>query len=136
MSLLFNKIIISLCIFSKISSREIVSIPFTSYFNHKTKTNISTMDDLSKSNLCAKILIGDPSHEIYAFLSVHHSYFSISTSKNIKNINDFQSHYNIVKSNTFKNISTGKRFLLDTNYDSIATEKFKLNMFNYKKNKY
>ena len=126
MSLLFNKIIISLCIFSKISSHEIVSIPFTSYFNHKTKTNISTMDDLSKSNLCTKILIGDPSHEIYAFLSVHHSYFSISTSKNIKNINDFQSHYNIVKSNTFKNISTGKRFLLDTNYDSIATEKFKL----------
>ena len=75
MSLLFNKIIISLCIFSKISSREIVSIPFTSYFNHKTKTKISTMDDLSKSNLCAKILIGDPSHEIYAFLSIHHSYF-------------------------------------------------------------
>ena len=136
MSLLFNKIIISLCIFSKISSHEIVSIPFTSYFNHKTKTNISTMDDLSKSNLCAKILIGDPSHEIYAFLSVHHSYFSISTSKNIKNINDFQSHYNIVKSNTFKNISTGKRFLLDTNYDSIATEKFKLNMFNYQKKEY
>ena len=136
MSLLFNKIIISLCIFSKISSREIVSIPFTSYFNHKTKTNISTMDDFSKSNLCTKILIGDPSHEIYAFLSVHHSYFSISTSKNIKNINDFQSHYNIVKSNTFKNISTGKRFLLDTNYDSIATEKFKLNMFNYQKKEY
>ena len=136
MSLLFNKIIISLCIFSKISSHEIVSIPFTSYFNHKTKTNISTMDDLSKSNLCAKILIGDPSHEIYAFLSIHHSYFSISTSKNIKNINDFQSHYNIVKSNTFKNISTGKRFLLDTNYDSIAAEKFKLNMFNSQKKEY
>ena len=136
MSLLLKKIIITLCIFSKISSDKIVSIPFTSYFNHKTKTNISTLDDLSNSNLCTKISIGDPSHDIYAFLSVHHSYFSISTSKNIKNINDFQSHYNIVKSNTFKNISTGKRFLLDTNYDSVATEKFKLNMFNYQKKEY
>lgn len=136
MSILLKKIIISLCIFSKISSNEIVSISFNSYFNHKIKTNISTLDDLSKSNLCTKISIGDPSHDIHAFLSVHHSYFSISTSKNIKNTNDFQSHYNITKSTSFKNISTEKRFLLDTNYDSVATEKFKLNMFNYKKKEY
>ncbi len=127
--------IISLFILSFVSSQEIVSIPFNSYFKHKTKKSISTLDDLSRVNLYSKISIGEPSQEIHAFLSVQHSYFSISTSPIIKNINDFQSHYNIVKSNSFKNISTG-RFLADANYDSIAMEKFKINIFNYDKKEY
>jgi len=135
MSFLLKIIIISIFILSNISSHEIVSIPFNSYFNHKTKKSISSLDDLSQTNLYTKISIGEPSQEIQAFLSVQHSYFSISTSQNIKNINDFQSHYNIVKSNSFKNISTG-RFLTDTNYNSMAMEKFKLNMFNYKNKEY
>lgn len=135
MSLLLQIIIISIFIFSNISSHEIVSIPFDSYFNHKSKNNISSLDDLARTNLYTKITIGEPSHEIQAFLSVQHSYFSISTSTNVKNINDFQSHYNIVKSNSFKNISTG-RLLAEANYDSIATEKFKLRIFNYHKNEY
>jgi len=135
MPLLLKTIIIYHFIISHVSSQEIVSIPFNSYFNHKTKKNISSLDDLSRSNLYSKISIGEPSQEIHAFLSVQHSYFSISASPNIKNINDFQSHYNIVKSNSFKNISTG-RYLTDTNYDSIAMEKFKINIFNYNKKEY
>ena len=93
------------------------------------------MDDLSRSNLYTKISRGEPSHEIQAFLSVQHSYFSISSSQILKNINDFHSHYNIVKSNSFKNISTG-RILTDANYNSMAMEKFKLNIFNYEKKEY
>ena len=137
MSLLLKIFIISIIILLKISSHEIVSIPFNSYFNNKNnnKYNISSLDDLARIYLFTKISIGEPSYEIQAFLSFQHAYFSISTSKNIKNINDFQSHYNIVKSNSFKNISTG-RFLADTNYDSMAMEQFKLNIFNYKKNEY
>ena len=135
MPLLLKTIIIYHFIISHVSSQEIVSIPFNSYFNHKTKKNISSLDDLSRTNLYSKISIGEPSQEIHAFLSVQHSYFSISTSPNIQNINDFQSHYNIVKSNSFKNISTG-RYLTDTNYDSIAMEKFKINIFNYNKKEY
>ena len=135
MSLLLQIIIISIFISSKVYSHEIVSIPFNSYFNHRSKKNISSLDDLAKVNLYSKISIGEPSHEIQAFLSVQHSYFSISTSKIVKNINDFQSHYNIVKSNSFKNIST-QRCLFEANYDSMAMEKIKLNMFNYRKKEY
>ena len=135
MSFLLKITIISIFFLSNISSHEIVSIPFNSYFNHKTKKSISSLDDLSRTNLYTKISIGEPSQEIQAFLSVQHSYFSISTSQNIKNINDFHSHYNIVKSNSFKNISTG-RVLTDTNYNSMAMEKFKLNMFDYKNKEY
>ena len=122
-------------IFSFIYCQEIVSIPFNSQYNRKNKKSITSLDDLADTNLYTKISIGEPSHEIQAFLSVQHSYFSISSSKNIKNINDFQSHYNIIKSNSFKNISTG-RTLAEANYNSMAMEKFKLNIFNYKKREY
>ena len=136
MSLLLKIIIISSLFFSYKSSHEIVYIPFNSYYNPKNNNkNITSFDDFARINLYSKVSIGEPSHEIQAFLSFQHSYFSISKSQNIKNINDFQSHYNIVKSNSFKNISTG-RFLTETNYDSIAMEKFKLNILDYKKKEY
>ena len=135
MSLQLKIFIISFFIFSNIYCQEIVSIPFNSQYNRKTKKSIKSLDDLADANLYTRISIGEPSHEIQAFLSVQHSYFSISSSKDIKNVNDFQSHYNITKSNSFKNISTG-RALVETNYNSMAMEKFKLNMFNYKKKEY
>jgi len=135
MSLQMKIFIILAYIFSFIYCQEIVSIPFNSQYNRKNKKSITSLDDLADTNLYTKISIGEPSHEIQAFLSVQHSYFSISSSKNIKNINDFQSHYNIIKSNSFKNISTG-RTLAEANYNSMAMEKFKLNIFNYKKREY
>ena len=135
MSLQLKIFILSFFIFSNIYCQEIVSIPFNSQYNRKTKKSIKSLDDLADANLYTRISIGEPSHEIQAFLSVQHSYFSISSSKDIKNVNDFQSHYNITKSNSFKNISTG-RALVETNYNSMAMEKFKLNMFNYKKKEY
>ena len=135
MSLQLKIFIISFFIFSNIYCQEIVSIPFNSQYNRKTKKSIKSFDDLADANLYTRISIGEPSHEIQAFLSVQHSYFSISSSKNIKNINDFQSHYNIIKSNSFKNILTG-RTLAEANYNSMAMEKFKLNIFNYKKREY
>ena len=135
MSLQMKIFIILASIFSFIYCQEIVSIPFNSQYNRKNKKSITSLDDLADTNLYTKISIGEPSHEIQAFLSVQHSYFSISSSKNIKNINDFQSHYNIIKSNSFKNILTG-RTLAEANYNSMAMEKFKLNIFNYKKREY
>ena len=135
MSLQMKIFIILAYIFSFIYCQEIVSIPFNSQYNRKNKKSITSLDDLADTNLYTKISIGEPSHEIQAFLSVQHSYFSISSSKNIKNINDFQSHYNIIKSNSFKNILTG-RTLAEANYNSMAMEKFKLNIFNYKKREY
>ena len=135
MSLQMKVFIILAYIFSFIYCQEIVSIPFNSQYNRKNKKSITSLDDLADTNLYTKISIGEPSHEIQAFLSVQHSYFSISSSKNIKNINDFQSHYNIIKSNSFKNILTG-RTLAEANYNSMAMEKFKLNIFNYKKKEY
>ena len=135
MSLQMKVFIILAYIFSFIYCQEIVSIPFNSQYNRKNKKSITSLDDLADTNLYTKISIGEPSHEIQAFLSVQHSYFSISSSKNIKNINDFQSHYNIIKSNSFKNILTG-RTLAEANYNSMAMEKFQLNIFNYKKREY
>ena len=96
MSLQMKIFIILAYIFSFIYCQEIVSIPFNSQYNRKNKKSITSLDDLADTNLYTKISIGEPSHEIQAFLSVQHSYFSISSSKNIKNINDFQSHYNII----------------------------------------
>ena len=136
MPLLLKIIIIFIFLSSQIISNDIVSIPFNSYFNHKSKQNITSIDDFSRNNLYTKILIGEPPQEIQTFLSVQHSYFSITTSQLTKNANDFYSHYNITKSYSFKNISTGRYLESNNNYDSIAMEKFNLNKYNYEKNEY
>ena len=117
-----------------IYSSEIVSIPFKSFYKKGPNYTLSSIDDLAHSNLHSKINVGEPSYEIITFLSVHHSYFSMTPNHNTKNVNDFFSHYDISKSNSFKNITTNGRNLIDTNYDSVAKEKFELNIFNYKKN--
>ena len=116
------------------NTSEIVSISFDSFFKKGTQTNITSIDDLSHSNLYAKINIGEPPYEINAFLSVQHSYFSITSNRLTKNINDFLSHYDLKKSNSFKNITINGRNLIDSNYDSIAKEKFELNVLNFKNN--
>ena len=116
------------------NTSEIVSISFNSFYKKGTNNIISSIDDLAHSNLHSKISIGEPSYEIIAFLSVQHSYFSITPNHFSKNVNDFLSHYDILKSNSFKNITTNGRNLIDTNYDSVAKEKFEINMFNYLKN--
>lgn len=116
------------------NSSEIVSIPFNSFFKHRTKTNISSIDDLAQTNLYSIISIGEPSYEIKAFLSVQHSYFSITSNHITKNVNEFSSHYDLKKSNSFKNITnSNSRRLFDIKNDFIAKEKFKLNVFNYQK---
>ena len=117
-----------------LKASEVVSIPFNSFFRHGTKTNISSIDDLAQTNLYSIISIGEPSYEIKAFLSVQHSYFSITSNHITKNVNEFSSHYDLTKSNSFKNITnSNSRRLFDIKYDFIAKEKFKLNLFNYRK---
>ena len=117
-----------------INASEIVSISFDTFFKRGTQTNITSIDDLAHSNLFSKISIGEPSYEINAFLSIHHSYFSLTCNSLSKSINDFNSHYDLRKSNSFKNITVNGRNLIDSNFDSMAKEKFKLNMLNYRKN--
>jgi hypothetical protein len=117
-----------------LKASEVVSIPFNSFFRHGTKTNISSIDDLAQTNLYSTISIGEPSYEIKAFLSVQHSYFSITSNHITKNVNEFSSHYDLKKSNSFKNITnSNSRRLFDIKNDFIAKEKFKLNVFNYQK---
>ena len=55
---------------------QIVSLPFNSFFKYGYRTNITSIDDLSRMNLYSKINIGEPLYEIKTFLSVQHSYFS------------------------------------------------------------
>ncbi len=131
------KLLFIIFIFSQLylsNTSEIVSISFNSFYRKGTNGNISSIDDLAHSNLYSKIIIGEPSYEINTFLSVQHSYFSITPNHISKNVNDFNSHYNLLTSNSFKNITTNCRNLIDTNYDSVAKEKFELNIFNYLKN--
>ena len=117
-----------------LNSSDVVLISFKSFFKYGSKTNMSSIDDLANTNLYSKINIGDPSYEIKAFLSVQHSYFSITPNHITKNINEFYSHYDITKSNSFKDITnSNRRKLFDSKYDGVAKEKFKLNIFNYKK---
>ena len=136
MALRLPFIIIILSQLYLINNSEIVSISFNSFFKQGTKTNITSIDDLAHTNLFSKINIGTPSYEIKTFLSVQHSFFSITPNRISKNVNDFLSHYDLKKSNSFKNITVNGRYLLDTNYDSIAKETFQLNMFNYIKKEY
>ena len=117
-----------------LNSSDVVLISFKSFFKYGSKTNMSSIDDLANTNLYSKINIGDPSYEIKAFLSVQHPYFSITPNHITKNINEFSSHYDITKSNSFKDITnSNRRKLFDSKYDGVAKEKFKLNIFNYKK---
>ena len=115
---------------------KIISIPFNSFFKYGQKTNISSIDDLAQTNLYSKINIGEPSHEIKTFLSMHHSFFSITQNHLSKRINDFNTHYDMKKSISFKNVSSNVRNLKDTKYDSIAKEKIELNVYNSEKNDY
>ena len=115
------------------NTSQIVSIPFNSFFKQGTRTNISSIDDLAYSNLFSKFNIGEPAYEIHTFLSVQHSYFSITPNTLSKNANEFYTHYDISKSNSFKNITTNGRNLIDTNYDYVAKEKIELNIVNYEK---
>ena len=85
-----------------LNSSDVVLISFKSFFKYGSKTNMSSIDDLANTNLYSKINIGDPSYEIKAFLSVQHPYFSITPNHITKNINEFSSHYDITKSNSFK----------------------------------
>ena len=117
-----------------IHSSEIVIIPFFSFLRFGTNKNILSIDDLAYSNLYTNIKIGDPSYDIKTFLSVLHSYFSITQNKLLDNKNDFFSNYNFSKSNTFKDITINEKNIKCTNYDSAAKEKIELNLFNYKKN--
>ena len=117
-----------------LNSSDVVLISFKSFFKYGSKTNMSSIDDLANTNLYSKMNIGDPSYEIKAFLSVQHPYFSITPNHITKNINEFSSHYDITKSNSFKDITnSNRRKLFDSKYDGVAKEKFKLNIFNYKK---
>ena len=122
---------------SIINSSDIISISFNSFFKYGLKTNITSIDDLAQTNLYSEICIGEPSYTIKALLSVQHSYFSITPNHFTKNINEFSSHYDITKSNSFKNITnSNNRHLFDAKYDGVATEKFKLNVFNCEKNEH
>ena len=134
MSLHLIIIIIFINKLDKLNSSDVVLISFNSFFKYGSKTNISSIDDLANTNLYSKISIGEPSYEIKAFLSVQHSFFSITPNYIAKNINEFSAHYDITKSNSFKDITNlNGRKLFDSKYDGIAKEKFKLNIFNYKK---
>ena len=115
---------------------KIISIPFNSFFKYGQKTNISSIDDLAQTNLYSKINIGEPSQEIKTFLSMHHSFFSITQNHLSKRINDFNTHYDMKKSISFKNVSSNVRNLEDTKYDSIAKEKIELNVYNSEKKDY
>ena len=113
---------------------EIVSLPFNSYFKYGSKTTCTSIDDLAQNNIYSSINIGEPSEGIKAFISVLHSYFSINQNYLSKSINDFNSHYEFNKSNTFQNIASNITNLND--YNSAAKEKIELNIFNSKTKKY
>ena len=116
-----------------IHSSEILILPFFSFLIFGANKNIPSIDDLAYSNLYTNVKIGDPSYDIKTFLSVQHSYFSITQNKLLNNRNDFRSNYNFSKSNTFKNITINEKNIKNTNYDSAAKEKFELNLFNHEK---
>jgi hypothetical protein len=129
-NLLYSFIIISQIYHYHFS--EIISLSVNSFYKYEYKTNITSIDDLSETYLYSNIYIGDPSYEIKALLSIYHSYFSITKDIIIKGPNDSLTYYDMIKSNSFKNVSNS----MDNNYNSIAKEKFILNIFNYKANEY
>ena len=114
-------------------SSNIISLPINSFFKYSHKANITSIDDLAETYLYSKINIGEPSYEIKAFLSIYHSYFSLTKNLITKKVNDSLSYYDMEKSNSFKNVSNN---LDDNNYNSIAQETFILKFFGCQKLQY
>ena len=133
MSFKFFFIFIIINILYFINSSQVIILPFDSFFYKGSKENISSIDDLAHMNLYSRINIGEPSYEIKTFLSIHHSFFSMTQNNYNNNENIIQSYYNISKSNSFQNI-TSENNLIEVNYNSLGKEKIELKIFNYEKN--
>ena len=135
MSLIGKSLIVLLIIkIIYIQSNEIVILSLNSSYKNDLYSEFNFLDNIQERILYSKIKIGEPLFEIKALITVKDPYFSLTPNKFNNIIYNSNLNYNFTNSQTFKNITCLNEYLLESRNDIIAEERFKLNIFNYKKN--
>ena len=135
MSLIGKSLIVLLIIkIIFIQSNEIVILSLNSSYKSDLYNELSFIDNIQERILYSKIKIGEPLFEIKTLITVKDPYFSLTPNKFNNIIYNSNLNYNFTNSQTFKNITCLNEYLLESRNDIIAEERFKLNIFNYKKN--
>ena len=130
--LLFYLFIIKITI---IHSNQIVILYLNSSYKRDSYQEFSFIDNIQERNLYSIINIGDPLFEIKTILSIQNPYFALTPNIFINKNYNSNLNYNFTKSKTFKNITCLNEYFIESTNDIIAEERFKITIFDYKKNK-
>ena len=104
--------------------------------NNNSNSNKYFIDQLIDSSLYSYIKIGEPEYKIKLIPSTLNPYLSMTyqfISQNGNNIK-YEYEYDVHKSKTFKNISATGKYFIRSYRDIKATERIKINIFNYNNN--
>ena len=129
--LLFYLLIIKITI---IHSNKIVILYLNSSYKRDSFQEFSFIDNIQERNLYSIINVGDPLFEIKTILSIQNPYFALTPNKYINKNYNLNLNYNFTQSKTYKNITCLNEYLFESKNDIIAEERFKITIFDYKKN--
>ena len=133
----FSVIIIYL-FFYLINSLNAIIFPLQYFYTNNTldEPEKPLFDILYNSYIYTNIKIGTPEYNIKTLFSLWTPHFSITPTKNPTDIKDSSSYYNMLKSNSFKNISCINKFYVLSKNDISAKEKFIFKGYNLKNKTY
>lgn len=133
----FSVIIIYL-FFYLINSLNVIIIPLQYFYNNNTfdEPEKSLFDILYNSYIYTNTKIGTPEYNIKTLFSLWTPHFSITPTKNPTDTKDSSSYYNILKSNSFQNISCLNKYYILSKKDISAKEKFIFKGYNLINNTY
>lgn len=116
-------------------SNDVILLSFNSSYKRDSFSEFYFIDNIQERNIYSIITIGEPEYKIKTILSFDYPYFYLIPNKFVKAINNSSfKNYNYSNSITFQNITCLNEYILESKNDIIAKERFKIHVFNYKKN--
>ena len=102
--------------------------------NNNTNSKKYFIDQLIDSSFYSILKIGEPEYKIKIIPSTQNPYLSMTYQYIALNKDNIKYEYDIHKSKTYRNISAIGRYFIRSYRDIKATEKIKINIFNYNNN--
>lgn len=133
----FSVIIIYL-FFYLINSLNVIIFPLQYFYNNNTfdEPEKPLFDILYNSYIYTNAKIGTPEYNIKILFSLWTPHFSMTPTKNPTDTKENSSYYNIIKSNSFQNISCLNKYYVLSKKDISAKEKFIFKGYNLKNKTY
>ena len=117
-------------------TNEVIILEFKSFYKDGANIGDNYIHNLQERKLYSKLFIGEPEYEIMMILSVSNPFFALIPIHFDNKENNFNTGYYFRESKSFKNETCPQKFYLESKKDIKAKEKFKINVFNFKNNKY